>query len=307
MFNMRNIAVAALSLVLVSSAAAATAPDALVISTAGELRLADGSDRDHVAGRLHAFGGLVAGWDATGVPAPVGDRAGSLRRGRRRYRRGRSRARETARSGRRSRGSRRATSPSTASPREAPSGRSASPAGRRRVERLLVPQADLNLPPALQPGGFLLAYSSNTLGRAVDDVRTGVSQALPVTGSSSPGHLTAACWPMPRSDGIDVIRPDGSDRRTVLPGAHDGERGQRAVAGVVARRAPNRLHAATAVPGSIRGTPRPRAPAPQEALPRVPEQSRTPPPPTPPPARGTRAPASSAPPGRPSGRSRRTR
>ena len=40
---MRNIAVLALSLLLASSAVAATAPDALVIGTGGDLRLADSS------------------------------------------------------------------------------------------------------------------------------------------------------------------------------------------------------------------------------------------------------------------------
>ncbi len=81
-------------------------------------------------------------------------------------------------------------------------------------ERLLVRQADLNLPPALQPGGSLLAYSTNTVGRAVVDVRTGVSLLLPVSGAELAGHRTAAG----RARGcIDVIRPDGSDRRTVVP------------------------------------------------------------------------------------------
>ena len=84
-------------------------------------------------------------------------------------------------------------------------------------ERLLVQQADLNLPPALQPGGSLLAYSTFTLRRAVVDVRTGVSQFLPVTGSELAWSPDGSVLAVPRADGIDVIRPDGSDRRTVLP------------------------------------------------------------------------------------------
>jgi dipeptidyl aminopeptidase/acylaminoacyl peptidase len=84
-------------------------------------------------------------------------------------------------------------------------------------ERVLTNQASLNLPPAVQPAGSLLAYAvAGTNARAVVDVRTGVSTMLPGTvrdlAWSPDGSLLAA----PVGDGIDVLRPDGTGRRSVV-------------------------------------------------------------------------------------------
>ena len=215
---MRNIAVLALSLLLASSAVAATAPDALVIGTGGDLRLADSSGT--VATSLGGFT-PSADW------SPDGTRLAFLRqsdteRGLFVAAADGTGVREVARQ------------PNsevwasvtwiTSSDVVVYSLAARSSFWSIRIlpvdggsERLLVQQADLNFPPVLQPTGFLLAYSTRTLNRAVVDVRTGVSQVLPVTGSELAWSPDGSLLAVPRADGIDVIRPDGSDRRTVLP------------------------------------------------------------------------------------------
>lgn len=215
---MRNIAVLALALLLVPSSGAATTPDALVIGTGGELRLVDASGT--VTSALDGFtpsadwspdgtrlaflrqsaaerGLFVAALDGTGVRMvarqPAGENWASV-----------------------------TWVSSSDVVLYSLAARSSSwsihvlPVD-GGSERLLVQQADLNLPPALQPGGSLLAYSTFTLRRAVVDVRTGVSQLLPVTGAELAWSPDGSVLAVPRADGIDVIGPDGSDRRTVLP------------------------------------------------------------------------------------------
>lgn len=215
---MRNIAVLALSLLLTSSSAAATAPDALVIGTGGELRLVDGSGT--VATSLGGFT-PSADW------SPDGTRFAFLRQSA--TERGLfvaaadgSGVREVARQ---SNGEVWASVTWISSSDVVLYSIAArSSFWSIRVlpidggsERLLVQQADLNFPPALQPGGFLLVYSTNIFRRAVVDLRTGVSRLLPVTGSELAWSPDGSLLAVPRADGIDVIRPDGSDRRTVLP------------------------------------------------------------------------------------------
>ena len=86
--------------------------------------------------------------------------------------------------------------------------------------RLVVDPADLNYPLAMQPRGSLLVYSVTTsdgVVRALLDVRTGARRTLPFTAAlvwSPDGGLLAA----PRSNGIELVRPDGTGRKTIDTG-----------------------------------------------------------------------------------------
>lgn len=85
-------------------------------------------------------------------------------------------------------------------------------------ERVLANNASLSVRPSLQPGGSLLSYAvEQTYARALLDVRTGVSTVLPVTGCCdaltwSPDGKQLA---LTTGVAIDVIRPDGTGRRSV--------------------------------------------------------------------------------------------
>lgn len=94
-------------------------------------------------------------------------------------------------------------------------------------ERVLANNASSSIPPSLQPGGSLLAYAvEQTYARALVDVRTGASTALPVRGCCdalawSPDGKQLA---LTTGAAIEVIRPDGTGRRTVYSsGAIRGE------------------------------------------------------------------------------------
>jgi Tol biopolymer transport system component len=86
--------------------------------------------------------------------------------------------------------------------------------------RLLVADADANFPPLMQPGGSMLVYTTHAAEhRAIVDVRTGAQQSLP-TDARDP-----VAWARDGSriaygnqSGLFVIRPDGSDRRTLVAG-----------------------------------------------------------------------------------------
>jgi hypothetical protein len=86
--------------------------------------------------------------------------------------------------------------------------------------RLVVDPADLNFPLAMQPHGSLLVYSVTTsdgVRRALFDVRTGTRRTLPFSAAlvwSPDGGLLAA----PLSNGIELVRPDGTGRRTIDTG-----------------------------------------------------------------------------------------
>lgn len=86
--------------------------------------------------------------------------------------------------------------------------------------RLVVDPADLNFPLAMQPHGSLLVYSvttPNAVVRALLDVRTGERRTLPIAAalawSPDGGQLA-----VPRSNGIELLRPDGTGRRTIVTG-----------------------------------------------------------------------------------------
>jgi Tol biopolymer transport system component len=84
--------------------------------------------------------------------------------------------------------------------------------------RLLVAEADANFRPLLQPGGSMLVYTTHAAEhRAIVDVRTGERHSLP------PDVRDAVAWAPDGSrlaygtpSGMFVIRPDGSDRRTLV-------------------------------------------------------------------------------------------
>ena len=86
------------------------------------------------------------------------------------------------------------------------------------AERVLASNASSSIPPSLQPGGSLLAYAvEQSYARALVDVRTGLSTALPVTGCCdalawSPDGKQLA---LTTGAAIEVIRPDGTGRRAV--------------------------------------------------------------------------------------------
>jgi hypothetical protein len=86
--------------------------------------------------------------------------------------------------------------------------------------RLVVDPADLNFPLAMQPNGSLLLHSvttANGILRALLDVRTGARRTLPFTAAlvwSPDGGLLAA----PGSKGIQLLRPDGTGRRSINTG-----------------------------------------------------------------------------------------
>ena len=219
---MRNIVVVGLTLLLASTAGAATAPDALVVTGAGTLHLVDAS------GAVTAtIGGVYFGADWS----PDGRRLAYV-----------------AQSGDSSRifvadadggGAREVRQD------DLPAGwngpllwvSSNEIAVHHRVptassytlwivpvdggpRRLVTDPADLNFPLAMQPHGSLLVYSvttSNGVRRAVVDVRTGATTILPVTAAlvwSPDGRLLAA----PAANGVELLRPDGTGRRTIATG-----------------------------------------------------------------------------------------
>jgi Tol biopolymer transport system component len=85
--------------------------------------------------------------------------------------------------------------------------------------RLLVADADANFPPLMQPSGSLLLYTTHAAEhRATVDVRTGAQQSLPDVRDVvawAPDGLRLAYG---NQAGLFVIRPDGSDRRTLVGG-----------------------------------------------------------------------------------------
>jgi hypothetical protein len=95
-------------------------------------------------------------------------------------------------------------------------------------ERVLANNASSSIPPSLQPGGSLLAYAvEQTYARALVDVRTGVTTALPVTGCCEALAWSPDGRSLALSSGVsvDVMRPDGTGRRTIYrAGAIRGER-----------------------------------------------------------------------------------
>ena len=206
------------------------------------LRLVDGfRDRDHVAGRLLAFG---ADW------SPDGTRLAFLRQSG--TERGSSSQPLTVAACARSRAGRTADGLGGSVIVDlVERGRVYSLAARSSFwydprscrstaapERLLVQQADLNFPPALQPGGFLarLQHHVHPAPGASSTSAPACRQILPVTGCRA--RLVSRRQPAGRAArGRDRRHPSGrkrpSHRASVARGA---ERGQRAVAGVVARR-----------------------------------------------------------------------
>ncbi len=81
--------------------------------------------------------------------------------------------------------------------------------------RLLADSAEPSWPLLPQPGGSLLLYATGDFRRAVIDVRSGSRTLLGLVSDakwSPDGRLVAAVT----REGIDVMRPDGSERRTVV-------------------------------------------------------------------------------------------
>jgi hypothetical protein len=220
--DMRNFVLLALALLLVSTAGAATAPDVLVVTSQGTMHLADASgavstsvEGVYVGADWSPDGSRLAyvSQSSGGGRIVVADADGSD-------------AREV-RQDDLSQGWNGplvwVSSNEVAVHHRAPAASSYTlwivpvDGGPRR---LVVDPADLNFPLAVQPHGSLLVYSVTTpngVRRALLDVRTGARRMLPFTAAlvwSPDGGLLAA----PASNGIELLRPDGTGRRTIDTG-----------------------------------------------------------------------------------------
>jgi hypothetical protein len=217
---MRQLVVVAIALAIAAPAGAAPAPDALVVSSPNRLHLVD---------QLGAVTGTISGFSAVAAAdwSPDGTRFVFLdvSAGRRLFVAAAdgSNVHEVAV------GEGVVGSPVWVSPSEIATLRNLPGASGDSLwivpvdggsPRLLATGTDANQPLVMQPHGSLLLYSVAPMGlirRAIIDVRSGVSTLLPSLPDavwSPDGSRLAA----PTRDGIETLRPDGTDRRTVVAG-----------------------------------------------------------------------------------------